>query len=640
MHERLSPRATWNHRDSEELYRVKNWGDGHFAVAENGDATVKLPTARTTDTRELSLPDIISRLNSRGIKLPVVLRFPALLHSQISQLHDSFQAAIRECGYQNEYRGLYPIKVNQRAEVLKEMSQFGRDLHYGLEVGSKTELLAALAHMHDPDAFIVCNGYKDESYVALALRAAKMGLQVVLVLEMPRELDTILAQAKELRTSPLLGVRFKLTHGSGRWSSSNGENGLFGLNATQIVEVVDRLRECGKLDWLQMLHYHQGSQISSLQSISAGAEEAARVYAWLAGEGVGVRYLNTGGGLAIDYDGSRTASNSSKNYDLPDYCRAIVNTIRSVMDDVGIAHPMLLTECGRGVAAHYSVLVFNIADAARFNVSGLPTHLPVDADPVLREMHELACNLTIPCLREQHEKLSGMRASIVNRFPSGRVSLRECALADRILHYVTLQASLAENSESFVKDGALAPVGVDLLYANFSVFQSLPDHWALGQFFPVMPIHRLNSKPARHGIITDLTCDSDGKIKTYVHPSDESNTLPVHHFEPGENYMIGAFLTGAYQETLGDMHNLFGTTHVVSVEVDDEQGFTLGRIVRGDSSRNALTFLEYDIERILESVSAFARNSVNEGKISPEESQQFVDEYETNLGSYTYLNSG
>ncbi|MEM0895250.1 MAG: biosynthetic arginine decarboxylase [Verrucomicrobiota bacterium] len=629
--------ATWNPESSEGIYRLKNWGDGYFRISEKGEVTVDLTDAENGATKEFSLSSMVSGLEKEGIQTPVLLRFPSLLRSRLEKIHLGFEKAIEVAGYKNVYRGVFPIKVNQRAEVIEEMAGAAAKYHYGLEVGSRTELTVALAHLADPKAFLICNGYKDEAYIRLALSGLKAGLQVVIVVEMPGELKTIMKVATEMKIVPVLGLRLRLgLEATGRWGSTSGDKGLFGLNTSQILEVVDFLREEGALDCLQMLHYHQGSQIAGLSGVRSAAKEAARVFAELKREGAAMAFMNTGGGLAVDYDGSQTVSSNSMNYEVEEYCAAVVDSLKEILDRENVEHPVIVTECGRGVAAHYSVLVFNILEVSQFDESQTPDELPADSDDLLAEMQRQFRSISEENARTVVTSLASLRKEARNRFADGELTLRECGLADRFFYGAQRLAKGAAVENHAM--AALQPtIGQsDFLYANFSVFQSLPDHWALGQFFPVIPLRRLDEQPTRQGVIADLTCDSDGKIKTYIHPKDESDFLPVHELEPGENYLMGAFLVGAYQETLGDMHNLFGLTHVASVEnVAGETVFS--KIVRGDSSDDVLEFLEYDLEGLREKFGVLTEKAAERGLISSEEGESMNSEYDKSLKDYTYL---
>jgi arginine decarboxylase len=632
MHETPSPAPTlWDLNEAKKLYRLDGWGDDHFSINDEGEVTVRLASEPGEQPSRISIPSIIEHLkNERGIGLPVLLRFPYLLQTRIALLHDSFRGAIADLGYQNGYQGAYPIKVNQRAEVVEEITRFGKNYHYGLEVGTKTELVAALGNLNDPQALIICNGYKDHSYIRLALLALKMGLNVILVIERPRELDTILECANEVKIEPQIGLRYKLSsEGVGRWSGTSGEKGLFGVNISQIVEILDRLRETDKLNCLKMLHYHQGSQLCNLPAIEAAAYEAACIYSELVSEGAAMGYLNIGGGLAVDYDGTASNSANSKNYTVAEYANAVISNIKDAFDERNVEHPIVVSESGRGVAAYYSVLIFDVLGVNRFEGD---THVePTEDDlPTLTAMLEIASNLGSSEDPEDDEThintLEALYNDTVTGLYSDKSSLRDCARAERVFR------------EAVVRIDSNVRAPRDFYYGNFSVFQSLPDHWALGQFFPVMPLHRLGEEPTRKAILADLTCDSDGKIKTYIHERDESpDYIPVHPLEKGESYLIGAFLVGAYQETLGDMHNLFGTTHVVSVESDEDGEINITRVVDGDSAEEVLGYLEYNVSSLVNRLEKWTSQAVKAKRITSPEKELLMKDYKNSLKSYTYL---
>ena len=633
--------ANWSLQHSKDLYRLDGWSDEHFDINEDGDVTVRLASSVGEPTSRISIPTIIEHLKrERTIGLPVLIRFPYLLETRIVLLHESFRNAIANEGYKNTYQGAYPIKVNQRGEVVEEIVRYGKDYHYGLEVGTKTELIAALGNLHDPKALIICNGYKDTSYVRLALLALKMGLNVMLVIEMPRELETILDCAESLNIEPQIGLRYKLSHeGVGRWSGTSGEKGLFGVNISQIVEILDRLREKEKLHCLKMLHYHQGSQLCNLTAIEGAAYEAACIYSELVSEGAKMGYINIGGGLAVDYDGTASDSPNSKNYTVAEYANAVISNLKEAFDERGVAHPILVSESGRGVAAYYSVLVFDVLGINRFEGTRQVSAKEDDL-PTLTAMMEIASNIGTsddPDDDETHlNTLQAIYTDTITGLYSSRSKLRDCARAERVFRDAVARADSSTRAPR------------DYYYGNFSVFQSLPDHWALDQFFPVMPLHRHHEEPKRKAILADLTCDSDGKIKSYVHnqgkvhdepvgDEKEPDYIPVHELKENEDYLIGTFLIGAYQETLGDMHNLFGTTHVVSVESDDEGEINITRVVDGDTAGEVLGYLEYNVNDLVNRLEKWTSEAVRKKKITSADKELMMKDYKGSLTSYTYL---
>lgn len=626
----------WSAHASEELYKVKNWGAGFFDVASNGELEVSLRDAATGAPTPVSLASISRRLKAMKIGMPFILRFPDLLARRIEDLHHSFHAAIADHDYGGRYRGVFPIKVNQKQEVIEEIVRFGAPYNYGLEVGSKCELLAALGTIEDFEAHVICNGYKDESYIDLALLAMKTGVDITLVLEMPSELEIILQRAEVIGVSPRLGVRVRLSmKGSGYWGTTSGDTGLFGLNVPQLLNVVDKLKAQGKLGYLKMLHFHQGSQLCELDGIRQAAREAARVYVELHGEGAALEYLNLGGGLAVDYEGTNSNSNGSKDYDLPDYCGALVETVKEVADAAGVPHPNLITESGRGIAAYYSALVFNILDVSEFKIPKISDPFPDYFHPRISEMLEATGRIGSDESIHDHllSQLLMWRSELQELFSLGELSIRELSTSEQI-YREGMTALGAAGHEQAIE----ARPPIDFLYGNFSVFQSLPDHWALQQIFPVMPIHRLDEFPNRVGIIADLTCDCDGQIKSYVQNEAGSSSLPIHESIAGEDYIFGIFLVGAYQETLGDMHNLFGDTNAVSVEVLDGE-VSLELRTEGDTAQEVLGYLDYEHQKLIQNVIRLGTEAELRGDFVAGERERFVGKFADALAGYTYLHS-
>jgi len=628
----------WTLADSEELYGIGNWGRGYFDMSEDGEVRVLL--RRGDQTRPTSLMEIVAGMKERGLSFPVLLRFGDVLDTRIELLNTLFEKAIKDSGYRNSYRGVFPIKVNQQQQVIEEITRFGRKYHHGLEAGSKAELVAALAYMNDPEAFIICNGYKDNDFIDLALYGLKMGIQVIPVIEMPGELDVLLERAKRLKIRPRLGVRVKLaTEGSGHWIESGGDRSVFGLNMTQLIDVVDRLREVDMLDCLELLHYHIGSQIPTIRTIRTAANEAARVYVDLVREGAKMGIMNTGGGLGVDYDGSNTASSSSTNYTMQEYCADIVEAVMSVADEAGVEHPVLISESGRATVAHYSVLLFNIMDVCTFEHKGPPETLPDDVCEQTKNLKNASDILNPKNLKECYNDALYYRDKIRSLFAHGDVSLRERALAEsifwNIMSRVAVEAPRQKNMSDELKN--LKSAMADVYYGNFSLFQSLPDAWAIDQLFPILPVHRLNERPTRTGIIADCTCDCDGKIDRFIDMHDVKKGLPLHELRSDEEYILGAFLVGAYQETLGDLHNLFGDTNVISIRLDDDGEVEFTREIIGDSVADVLAYVEYDPKNLVEKIRAHAESSVRRRQISAQERREIMSVFEEILRGHTYF---
>ena len=633
--------SRWTPKDAAELYGIQAWGNPYFSVSPEGEVQVELKHNGTGPTRAVSLMEIAKGMQERGIGMPVLLRFSNILDSRIQILNDSFKKAIAVTQYRGSYRGVYPIKVNQQQQVVDEVTRFGAKYHHGLEAGSKAELIAALAHMHDPEGFIVCNGYKDAEFIDLALQALRMGIQTLLVVEMPTEVALIRERAELLKVKPNIGVRVKLSaKGSGMWMESGGDQSVFGLNCGQIVGMLDELRECGMLDCLRMLHYHLGSQIPNIQTIRSGASEAARIYADLVKEGAAMGILDIGGGLAVDYDGTQTNFASSTNYTIEEYCTDVVEAVAKECDDAGVPHPLIISESGRATVAHFGVLLFNVLDTARFEPKQLPDNLPADAHEFTRNLLELAQSpLSVRSVQECFNDALFYRDEIRTLFLTGSVTLRERGMAEQLFNYVVsrvyVQARELKRLPPSMVD--LEHKLADIYYSNFSLFQSLPDSWAIDQLFPIMPIHRLNEQPDRNGIFSDLTCDCDGKIDRFIDIRGERRTLPLHALKDNEEYLIGVFLVGAYQETLGDLHNLFGDTNVVGVQLGPNGEVQFSHEVDGDSVSDVLSYVEYDPKNLVARYRGLVERAVHEGRINLSERRVFMDAYENGMRGYTYF---
>jgi arginine decarboxylase len=632
-----SPAKSWSPQQSADLYAIDTWGHGFFGVDDRGDATVRL---RDGDQwRNVSLHRIVEGLRERGNALPILLRFRDILQCRIAELNDCFNDAIERLNYRGRYRGVYPIKVNQQRQVIEEITDFGKRYHYGLEAGSKPELIAALAHMHDTEAYLVCNGYKDEEFIDLALHAQRMGLKVMLVLEMPTELDLVLERAAALGVEPNLGVRVRLsTRGAGHWEESAGDRSVFGLSASQVIDVVDRLRARDRLGCLKMLHYHQGSQIPSIASIREGATEVARMYCDLVKEGAPMGVLDIGGGMAVDYDGSHTNFAASCNYSTLEYCTDVIETIMQNCDRAGVAHPDLISESGRAVVAYYSVLVFNVLDVSTFQTTEQEPPVPEDAPQTLTNLIWVGKDLKPDRLQECYNDAIYYRDQVRAQFFYGSATLRERGLAEAwFWHLLTRMAAMLRDLDSVPEDlRELSDNLFDFYYGNFSLFQSLPDSWAIDQLFPVMPLHRLDEKPEQRAVIADITCDCDGKIDRFIDREDVKRVLPLHSLRPDEPYQIGVFLVGAYQETLGDLHNLLGDTNVVGVHLENGKPEYTHEI-EGDTVADVLSYVEYDPKELVTRFRAFAEGAVSKELITPKDRRQILDLYRSGLGGYTYF---
>ncbi len=628
----------WTPSDSAELYGVDNWSNDYFNVTRAGEVAVRL-TDTDGSMKSVSLYDMMKGLAERGTDAPVLLRFCDLLGARIRELNESFITAIAEAGYRGVYRGVYPIKVNQQRQIVEEIVRHGAPYHYGLEAGSKPELIAAMANMRDSEAFLMCNGYKDDEFIDLALMGQRMGLNIHLILEMPNELPAILERAEKLGIEPNLGVRVRLAaKGSGHWSESAGDKSVFGLNTAQVIEVVDALKEAGKLHCLKVLHYHQGSQIPNISVVREGLTEACRMYIDLVREGAAMGALDMGGGLAVDYDGSQTNFHSSCNYTVQEYARDIVEIVGEMCSKAGVEHPTLVTESGRAVSAYHAVLVFNVLDVTTAPAADTKVPvLPEGAGEILKALDETQRMLTRKNIQECYNDANYYRDQLRMQFFYGNTSLRERGVGEAIYWHIMGQIAhrISEMSEIPEDLKEVSDNMVDFYYSNFSVFQSLPDSWAINQLFPVMPIQRLNERPTQKAVLVDITCDCDGKLDHFIDREDVAKSLPLHEVEPDENYYIAVFLVGAYQETLGDIHNLLGDTNVVSVHLEN------GRPVftdeeEGDCVADVLSYVKYDAKDLVAKFRKLAEQAVEEGRLTPRQRRAALEAYRDGLNGYTY----
>ena len=627
----------WKIKDAEKLYRINDWGNGYFHIADTGEVEVRLKDKSPQSS--ISLLSIAKGLQERGMKLPVLLRFSNILDDRIQHINESFLNAIKDAGYQGTYRGVYPIKVNQQQQVVEEICKYGQQYHHGLETGSKAELIIALAHIDDPEAYVICNGYKDEEYIDLALKGLQLGIQTVLVVEMPGEVGIILQRSRALGIKPNIGLRMKpSTMASGHWTDSGGDRSVFGLNTTQVVQVVDRLRKENMLDCLKLLHYHLGSQIPNIHDIRVGATEAARFYAGLVHEGAAMGLLDMGGGLAIDYDGSHSNSSNSRNYSTKEYCDDVVEEIMTICKEENIPHPTLISESGRALVSYYSVLLMNILDTNVF-WDGKNSEEDVYDDAMMPALENLLYVRTMLNEKNAQECLNDLnyyREENRNKFLYGKVNMRERAAAEHVYWSIIAEIQQKYGDIHSSEIQKLEHQLSDIYYGNFSLFQSLPDVWATDQMFPIMPIHRLDTKPERKAVLSDITCDSEGKIDKFITSSGVSNTLPLHSLTEDEDYILGVFLVGAYQETLGDLHNLLGDTNVVSITYDDDGTFSLHNELEGDTVADVLSYVEYEPKRLEAMIRTKAEKAVQEGRITVQERRRIISAYTAGLRGYTY----
>jgi arginine decarboxylase len=626
----------WKVHDAVETYGIRHWGKGYFGINQAGHVTVH-PNKRPEQA--IDLKDLVDQLQTRGIQLPILLRFTDILRHRVGEIHDAFRAAIQEFGYQGSYCCVYPIKVNQQRHVVEEILDFGRPFTFGLEAGSKPELLAVLAQTNGLETPIICNGFKDDEFIKMTVLARKIGKQVIPVVEKFTELEAIVRYAQEWSVHPVIGVRVKLAaRGAGRWKYSAGFRSKFGLTLTEVLEALDYLKQRGLEDCLQLLHFHLGSQITNIRNIKGALTEAARVYTELARVGAGVRYLDVGGGLGIDYDGSQTDFESSVNYTLQEYANDVVFRVKSVCDEAGVPHPTIISESGRAVVAYHSVLVFDVLGVSNFDRYQAPPALPADAPQPIADLFGIYRDLSKKnFLESYHDAIQSVDESL-NLFNLGYLSVELRALAEKLFWAVCGKLLKIIRELEYVPEElhGLEALLSDTYFCNFSIFQSMPDSWAINQLFPIMPIHRLNEPPSRRAVLGDITCDSDGKIDQFIDLRDVRNTLELHPFT-GQPYYLGTFLLGAYQEILGDLHNLFGDTNAVHVSLDEDGQINLDAVIKGDTVREVLQYVQYSADELTARMRKDVERAVRSGKISLDESRQLLRFYESGLEGYTYL---
>jgi arginine decarboxylase len=634
----------WSVEDSLELYNVPAWGLGYFSINEAGHVVVR---PNTTTGQEIDLLDVVKGLQQRDLSAPVVIRFSDILAHRLKNLYTAFSQAIAENDYRNRYTAVYPIKVNQQRLVVEEVFRYGREFGFGLEAGSKPEFLAVMAITGGADDRpIICNGFKDSSYIEAVILATKLGRTIIPVIENFSELELVLRHADAYKVRPKIGVRVKLaSEGSGRWRDSAGERSKFGLFITEILDLVATLKARDMLDCLKLVHCHPGSQLQDIRRVKDAINELAHVYGELKTMGCGLEYIDIGGGLGIDYDGSGTNYPSSMNYTLNEYAGDVVYRIGSVCNARGIPHPLIISESGRAIAAHHSVLIFNVLGTSaldRFRIDGkdLTEFGGIKQVPApVRDLIDAWRNIDERRLVECYHDATTAREQALQMFNLGLLSLEVRGLTERLYWAsCTRIRDVCRRMERAPEElDDLENVLSDTYFCNFSLFQSLPDSWAIDQLFPIMPIHRLVEHPGRKAVLADITCDSDGKIDRFVGPRDVKRTLELHPLISGEDYYLGAFLVGAYQETLGDLHNLFGDTHVVHIKLHPEGGWAIEESVKGDTANKVLEYMEYDVAELAPALARDCERAVREGRLTVAESQALKRFYENELNGYAYL---
>lgn len=626
----------WRVEDSAELYNIGGWGRQYFSVNEKGNMIVcPKPGVAPVDIRE-----VLDELQLKDITAPVLLRFPDILDNRVEKISNCFAKAATDYDYKGQNYVVYPIKVNQMRPVVEEIVSHGKKFNIGLEAGSKPELHAVLATNIDENALIICNGYKDEDYIELALLAHKMGRRIILVVEKLNELKLILSISRRLKITPKVGIRIKLANsGSGKWEESGGDQSKFGLDSSELLQAIEFFRKNEIMDWLKLIHFHIGSQITKIRRIKTALREAMQFYVQLAHLGFAVEYVDIGGGLGVDYDGTRSsASESSMNYSLQEYANDAIYSIVDACEKNDLPQPNIITESGRSLAAHHSVLIIEVLEATSLPRWRDNDELNGDEHELVKELYEIWDKINQQNLFESWHDAMQCREEALDLFSMGMLDLRNRALAEKLFWEIAREVAAVTSTmkhppEELRKVAKMLP---DKYYCNFSLFQSLTDSWAIDQVFPIVPISRLDEKPTRRCTIQDMTCDSDGKITTFISPQGVMASLPVHTLRPGEPYYLGVFLVGAYQEILGDMHNLFGDTNAVHISCYKDH-YEIDKVIDGETVAEVLEYVQYDAKRLVRNVETWVTKAMKEGKITPEEGREFLSNYRSGLYGYTYL---
>ena len=628
----------WRTEDSAELYNIAGWGINYFSINSRGHVTVH---PRQKKGPGIDLKEVIDELVLRDVQPPVLLRFPDILDDRIETIYGCFKNAAKEYGYNGDYFTVYPIKVNQMRPVVEEIVRHGKKFGIGIEAGSKPELHAVLAIMDNPDALIICNGYKDEEFIELALLAQKMGKKMFIVLEKLNELKLILSIADRIKIRPNIGMRIKLaSSGSGKWEESGGDQSKFGLTASDILEALALIEKEDYKDCLKLLHFHLGSQITNIRKIKAGLREVAQFYVQISRLGFNIEFVDIGGGLGVDYDGSHTTLSSSLNYSIQEYANDAISLLQDAADKNKLPHPHLVTESGRALTAHHAVLVFNVLETTH-----PPTGLPEDFKATnkdheqVRELWQIYQNITPQNMLEAWHDALQMREETLDLFGLGMIDLKTRANAERLFWSIAAEVKDLLHDQKHVPDELknLSKMLADKYFCNFSLFQSLPDAWAIDQLFPIMPLHRLTIKPTREGTLQDITCDSDGKIDHFIGTRHYSPVLPLHELRSDYPYYLGVFMVGAYQEILGDLHNLFGDTNAAHVVLKPEGGYEIEKVIDGEQVADVLDYVQFNHKKLVRTMEAWVSASVKARRISVREGKEFLAIYRSGLFGYTYL---
>ncbi len=625
----------WKIEDSSELYAINGWGNGYFDINQEGNVVVK-PRKNSVS---IDLKELIDELQLKDVSLPVLLRFPDILDDRIETISKCFETASNEYGFKGKYYTIYPIKVNQVRPVVEEIMRYGIKFNIGLEAGSKPELHAVLAITNNPEALIICNGYKDEDFIQLALLAHKMGKQIYIVVEKLNELKLIIELSKKLRVKPNIGIRIKLaSSGSGKWEDSGGDQSKFGLNASELLEAIQIASDNKVLDCIKLIHFHLGSQITKIRKIKNGLRECSQFYVQLKKLGCNIQFVDIGGGLGVDYDGSRTSSPSSINYSIQEYVNDAIYMIQDACDKNDLPHPNIVSESGRSLTAHHSVLVFDVLETTTLPSWNDNELVSEEDHEIVLELFNIYNNLSQSTMLESWHDAQQLREDALDLFSLGLIDLKTRAQVERLFWSIANEVFTLSNEMKHPPEELrnLSKMLADKYFCNFSLFQSLPDSWAIDQIFPIMPIHRLNEKPNRVATIQDITCDSDGKIDHFIGVKNFSNNLPIHELKSNQPYYLGVFLVGAYQEILGDLHNLFGDTNAVHITAKDD-GYEIQQIIDGETVAEVLDYVQYSAKRLVRTMETWVTASVKEGKISTQEGKEFLSNYRSGLYGYTYL---
>ncbi len=635
---KTEPSSSWKIEDSEDLYRIEGWGEPYFSINAAGNITVSPKGDRGGS---LDLFELVNALKQRNLGLPMLIRFSDILEDRIERLNACFAKAIARYNYSGVYRGVFPVKCNQQRHLIEDLVRFGKPHQFGLEAGSKPELMIALALLDTPGALLICNGYKDREYIETAMLSQRLGQTAIIVLEQIEEVDLVINASRQLGIKPILGIRAKLsTQGMGRWGVSSGDRAKFGLTIPEIIQAVEQLKAADLLDSLQLLHFHIGSQISAINVVKDAIREASQIYVELATLGADMKYLDVGGGLGVDYDGSQTNFYASKNYNMQNYANDIVAELKETCAERQLPVPTLISESGRAIASHQSVLIFDVLSTCDVP-SGQPEPPKEGEPPIIWNLWETYQSINIENFQETYHDVAQFKEEAISRFNLGILRLTERARVERIYWACCEKILAITRQQDYVPDDLedLEKIMASIYYVNLSVFQSAPDCWAIDQLFPIMPIHRLGEEPTRRGILADLTCDSDGKIDRFIDLRDVKSVLELHSYKPGEPYYLGMFLSGAYQEIMGNLHNLFGDTNAIHIQLTPK-GYQIEHVVKGDTMTEVVGYVQYDAEDLVESIRQRTEQALQEKRITLSEAQRLLQTYEQSLSRYTYLSNG